>query len=271
MAITTQAGLAAALVSGQQVLYTKTASRSTAQAAWTSLIDLAGTPAAGTLAGTSTAAGVVPNDATAGCPGILNFGAGTTGYLGSVAFANGGSALGGFRYILADMLFKAGAYAFNAAVTLAAQPSYSARLPGTDYKGTEIWFEAVTVFTGSPTVTVTYTNQDGTAGRSTGGFSIAGNPGLGRMVLLPLQAGDTGVQKIDSVTATVATAGTFNILVLRQLWMGKLLASGEDFHGPDKAKLPVLFDTSALFVMCAADNTGGATNAPDLSINVING
>lgn len=271
MAITTQAGLAAALAGGQQVQYTKTTNRATVQALWTSQFDVAGNPVAGTLGGSSTAAGVVPDDTVAGFPPINSFGAGNTGYIGSINFANGGTGVGGYRHILADCLFKAGAYAFNAAVTLAAQPSYSARLPNTDYKGLQIWFEAVTNFTGNLTLAVTYTNQDGTTGRTTGSIAFGLAPVLGQMRQLPLQSGDTGVQKIESVTGTISTVGTFNILVLRPLWMGKLAASGEDFHGPDKAKLPVIYSTSALFLVTSGDNSAGNASQPDLNINVING
>ena len=42
---------------------------------------------------------------------------------------------------------------------------------------------------------------------------------LGKMFQLPLQAGDSGVQKIESVVVTngttAMTAGNFNVLVLR--------------------------------------------------------
>lgn len=63
---------------------------------------------------------------------------------------------------------------------------------------------------GSQSIAVTYTNQDGVTGRTTGTIAATGvAPIVGRMLQLPLQAGDTGVQKIESVTSTVSTAGTF--------------------------------------------------------------
>ena len=145
MAITTRDGLIAAQAGAQRLRIFKSASRTSVAAIPFSVFDLAGVPGAGVLGGTSTAAGVVPTDATAGCPVINAFGGSNVGYLTRVEAS---SPVAG-RIAIYDMLFKAGAYAFNANQTLASQPSYSSRvLGGTDYKGTEIWLEAVTAFTG---------------------------------------------------------------------------------------------------------------------------
>lgn len=248
MAITTLDGWKAA--AKQVVNLIKTATRITVTTGWFSVFDLAGNPGAGTLAGSSTAAGVVPDDSTPGCPPINAFGGGNVGELSIVDF---GSSVAG-RLKLFDMLFKAGAYAFNANTALAAQPSYAARVPGADYSGLQIWIEAVTAFTGFMSVAVTYTNQAGTAGRTTGTVATGVTPTVGRMIQLPLQAGDSGVQKIESVVGSVATVGTFNVLVLRPLWSGRVrLANEGDIHGMDKTGGPQVFDTSALFMMAATD------------------
>ena len=87
MAISTFDGFIAS--AKQYLSMMKTASRTTVATGWFSLFDLAGNPGAGVLAGTSTAAGVVPTDATAGCPIINAFGASAVGYLAQVDF--GGS------------------------------------------------------------------------------------------------------------------------------------------------------------------------------------
>ena len=266
MAITTRDGLIAALAASQDITWVKTAARTTVAATWFSLFDIAGNPGAGTLAGTSTTAGVVPDDSTAGCPPINTFGGGATGYIGTLDF--GSSVASRFR--IYDMLWKGGAYAFNASVSLSSQPSYSARIPGGDYKGTQIWLETVTAFTGNQSIAVTYTNQDGVAGRTTGTIATGVAPTVGRMRQLPLQDGDTGVQKIESVTSTVATVGTFNVLVLRYLASGRIRINNDgDTKGPDKLGLPIVYDTSALFVMVATDST--SSGVPELQISIING
>lgn len=266
MAITTRDGLITAMANRQALQYCKTGARTTVANVWFSLFDLAGNPGAGTLAGTSTAAGVIPDDSTAGTPIINAFGGANIGYLDIFDYQNTVAC----RIAMYDMLFKAGAYSFNAAVSLTAQPSYSTRIPNSDYTGTQIWLECVTVFTGNQSIAVTYTNQSGTTGRTTGVIATGVAPTVGRMLQLPLQAGDTGVQKIESVTSTVATVGTFNVLVLRRLVSARIpIANGGDVHGVDKTGMPVVYTNSALIALINADST--ASGVPEMEIGIING
>lgn len=264
MAITSLDGYIAA--PKQNIPYKKTATRTTVANGWFSLFDIAGDPGAGVLAGTSTAAGVVPTDATVGCPVINAFGGGATGYLSRVEF---GSTVA-CRIRVCDLLFKAGAYAFNANTALSAQPSYSGRLPGTDYKGLEIWVETVTAATGNQTWNISYTNEGGTGSRTTGAVGIGAAPTLGRMWQLPFQAGDSGVQKIDNVAGGTGSAGTANILVLRPLWTGRIIAANMgDLHDMMRVGLPQLFADSALYCMYCCDGT--SSGIPDVMMEVANG
>lgn len=264
--ITTRDGLIAAIAAGQEVGWLKTATRTAVAGIWTTILDLAGNPGAGTLAGSSTASGVVPTDATAGMPPINPFGGGATGHIAGLDFGSNVAC----RIRLYDLLFKAGAYAFNANVTLASQPSFGARIPNSDYKGTQIWIEAVTAFTGNQTIQIGYTNQDGTSGRSTGAIATGVAPIVGRMLQLPLQAGDSGVQRIDSVVSTVSSAGTFNVLVMRRLCSARVrVANDGDNHPPEKVGLPIIFADSALYPIIAPDST--STGLPELQILVANG
>lgn len=273
MAITTFDGLIAA--AKQSVSLVKTASRTAVATGWFSVFNLAGNPGAGTLAGTSTAAGVVPTDATAGCPTIDAFGSGNTGYIAHIDF---GSSVAS-RIKLFDMVFKAGAYGFAAGTTtLSAQPSFSSRMPGGSYNDTQIWIEVSTAFvTGTAwTVVVTYTNQSGTTAKSTGalGNLAAAALTLGRMYQLPLAAGDTGVQKIESVIVTnggtAMTAGAFNVLVLRPLWSGRVKINNDgDVHDLTKTGMSEVFADSAIVAAVAADST--ATGIPELEITIANG
>lgn len=71
------------------------------------------------------------------------------------------------------------------------------------------------------TVTASYTNQAGTAAHTTQAVSIGGT-GLReaqRMIPLTLQAGDTGVRDVASVTlsATTGTVGAFGMVIARPL------------------------------------------------------
>lgn len=253
----------------QIIPISKTAARTTVANGWFSMFDVAGNPGSGTLAGSSTAAGVVPTDATAGFP-IITFSTGT-GYLATVDFGNTVAS----RLMIADMVFKAGAYAYNSGTTsLSSQPSFSSRIPGgTDYTGTQIWIEVSTAFTSATTwhVECTYTNQAGTGSRTTTTMAntTAANLTIGRMYQLALQSGDTGVQKIDSVVVTTgaAAAGAFNVLILRPLWSGRVTAAnGGDCHGLDRTGMPVVYSDSALISMVSADST--SSGLPDVTIEI---
>lgn len=249
----------------QYLSVAKTAVRPSIAASWFSVFDLAGNPGAGVLAGTSTAAGVVPTDATAGYPTIDAFGASALGYLWQLEYGCSVAC----RLKLFDMVFKAGAYAFNAAQALTGQPSYASRMPGGSYSDTQIWIEAVTAFTGNLTVTITYTNQSGVTGRTA---TLATGTALtvGRLMQVPLQAGDTGVQAITNVAGTVATAGTFNVLVLRPLWSGRCRTANDgDVHDFTKTGMPQVFADSALFLAVAADST--STGIPEIELVIANG
>lgn len=264
MAITTIDGLIASLK--QTIIFNKTASRTTIAAIPFSVFDLAGAPGAGTLAVGNTANGIVPIDTLSGNPLINAFSGANIGYLARVDFSNTVAC----RMMLYDRVFSAGAYAFNAAVTLASQPSYVSRLPNSDYNGLEIWIEAVTAFTGNQSIAVTYTNLDGITGRTTGTIATGVAPTIGRMLRLPLQAGDNGVQKIESVTSTVSTVGTFNVHVMRKLWAGRVkFANDGDIHEFTKTNMPQVFDTSSLFYIIQADST--STGIPTIDIDIVNG
>lgn len=245
----------------QGLTYFKQSGATTVFAVPFGMFNIAGNPGAGTLAGTSTTAGVVPDQSTAGCPSIVTFGA-TTGYLGQVMYTADQSGTLAFY----DLLWKGGAYAFNSNVTLASQPSFSARVPGgTNFGGLQIWLETVTNFTGNQSIAITYTNQAGTAGKTTGTIATGAAPIVNRMFQMPLASGDSGVQKIEVVTSSVATVGTFNVLVLRPLWRGTLpQANLGDTHGLDKVGLPTIFSGTAFYCI----GTWGSTNSGQVNVQL---
>ena len=178
----------------------------------TDVIAQSGQPGAGTLAGANATTGLVETDATAGYP-VINAFTGTVGNLTRVSGYNSVPC----TMILADVLLKMGTFAYNASASGLTTTSFSSRIPsGTDYKGLELWFIAVTAFTGNPVVTVTYLDQDGNAG-TTGAFAPGYAPIVGRGFRMPLAAGDSGIRGITGVTCGTATVGTFNLLIVRPL------------------------------------------------------
>jgi hypothetical protein len=77
------------------------------------------------------------------------------------------------------------------------------------------------VGTTATTVTASYTNQDGTSGRTTTAVAIGGTGfrEQTRAILLPLQSGDSGVRAVASITlaASTGTAGSIGVTIGRPL------------------------------------------------------
>lgn len=264
MAITTLDGYIAA--AKQTLQWAKTGARTLVAQNYFSTFDVAGAPGAGTLAAGNTANGIVPVASNAGYPNINAFGVGATGYLSKAAIASSVTC----RIAIFDRIFVAGAYAFNANTNLASQPSYSGRLPNTNYNGLEIWVEQVTAATGNQAVNVTYTNESGVGSRTTGAVGVGAAPIVGRCWQLPLQAGDSGVQRIDNVTGSVATAGTFNVMVLRRLLTVRIPVAGANVNmNLLDTGMRQVFADSAFYVLVAADGT--ALGLPDVELEISNG
>lgn len=79
------------------------------------------------------------------------------------------------------------------------------------------------VGTTGTTATVSYTNEAGTPGRTSTAvpFGAVGFREVGSLIRIPLQAGDTGIQSVESVklAATTGTIGNFGVLLYRPLAM----------------------------------------------------
>jgi hypothetical protein len=261
MAITTLDGYVAA--AKQRIRHMKTASLTAVAGFGISNFAQAGYPPAGTLNVGNTANGIVPTSATTGYPAIGTIS--NTGYLSRVEYNSSVVS----QILVVDVLFSAGAYAFNANVTLASQPSYAARIPGGNYAGTEIWLEAVTAFTGSQSIRIQYTDQGGAAG-DTGTVATGIAPILGRMYRMPLAAGDTGVQAINVVTSTVSTVGTFNVHVVRPLC--SLIVPGAYIPGVLdmlSTGLPQVYQTSA--IRCIPIPASTAAGLPTIYLEIADG
>lgn len=209
-----------------------------------------------------TTSGAVPVSGDTGVPDINPL-SGTSKIL-SVDMS-GMSLVAGFRILLYDRLFHAGTYAYNAGtVSLTSQPSFGSRLPGGSYAGTMMFVEAPSNLNGSPVVTVTYTNQSGTPGQST---SVSVPTTAGIATPIPFASGDCGVQKIESVSMSGATsAGSYNVVVARPLWVGRVDALANALFKLDGANLPDVYQDSALACLMRSDTSSGP--AYDLRIEI---
>lgn len=267
MAITTTAQFYSALK--QQLRIKKnavTATSNNQSSQWAA----GGDPPAGTLAVGNTTTGVLFDDTYTGAPAITAFPSGNTGYLKFVRMyqATAGS---GWLY---DRLWGAGAISLTslATTTFSGQPSYAGRLPaGSNYE-VEVFIEIVTATSATATtITGTYTNENGTSGRSFSTISMS-NVVANRLFMLSLQAGDKGVRSVDSITVggVVATAGTVNVIVGRRLAsLHSEIDTVPDNHNWDLLGMPQIFDTSCLWVTPFSSTNNGASCV--LNLEIING
>ena len=79
------------------------------------------------------------------------------------------------------------------------------------------------------------------------------------------------MSRIDNVTGTVATVGTFNVMVLRRLAEGRVpIANGLDRQSViDVGALLDVYADSAFYVLIAPDST--SSGLPDVDFQVVNG
>lgn len=173
---------------------------------WSALFDVGGFPAAGTFTGTPGAA--VDKTTT----GALSFGIpALTGsnkcYILTFGYTSGISIN---MSILADLLVQVGAITVagtGATVNSAALTRYTGAV------GVSMTWEVTTALGATPSnLTVTYTNQAGTASRSTGAVALTASAIAGRLQptalgpLMTLQSGDTGVQSVQTATTSANMA-----------------------------------------------------------------
>ena len=130
---------------------------------------------------------------------------------------------------------------------------------------------------GGVTFTVSYTNQAGTAGRTSGTCTLTTAQSLNGTILtseravagqvspfIPLQSGDTGVQSVQSVTMASADVGLFALVLVKplaQMSIRGIDAPVEKDYWVDHAGFPRIVDDAYLnFICCPA----GALNATAL-------
>ena len=133
------------------------------------------------------------------------------------------AAIAAGAYIFVDRLCHHGG--LNAtSVTVQTTNLPTAPLPrytdGTNiFMGLEIYTQIGSTIT---TVSATYTNELGVSGRESGPVVIGGtgNREVGRLIILPYQAGDKGVRSVESVTmiGTTGTAGNMGITLFKPLF-----------------------------------------------------
>ena len=180
---------------------------------------LAGNPGAGSF--DTTLAGVALSSTSAQVAGQIPFSDPVSGSAYLARFQAGATIAG--TLLLCDRLWHNGGFTIT---TTTAQTVNSATLPARDNAsstngdgvlcGIEI---SAACGAAAPAPTISYTNQAGTASRTAGlSFATANSPAAGSFFPFGLQAGDTGIRSIQSLTlGTSWVSGTINLVLYRVL------------------------------------------------------
>ena len=137
------------------------------------------------------------------------------------------SALGAGGLILVDLLNVSGGLSGTVTTAQTTNLPTAALTRHTTGEGVMAGIVIYTlVGTTATTVTISYTNSAGVSGRTSTAtsFGATGFREVGILIPIPLQAGDTGVESIESVTvtATTGTAGNFGVCMFKPLAMVSL-------------------------------------------------
>ena len=152
----------------------------------------------------------------------------------------------------------------------------------TDGEGVQVMAVSVAGRTGGQTFQFSYTNSDGVAGRTSqtvieNAVSVNGSivtsdraNANARGPFIPLQAGDTGVRSIESVTMNGADVGLFALVLVKplaQLSLRGIDAPVEVDYLLDFGQLPRIVDDAYLnFLACPAGSLAATALHGDLTV-----
>lgn len=205
---------------------------------------------------------VAPTRTTAGALGQENPAGGSLKAIIGARF----SSLNPGNYMLIDRLSHQGGLSGTVTTAQTTNLPTAALTRYTGGDGVMIGLRIYTqIGTTATTVTATYTNQAGTGSRVTPlvAFGGTGFREAGRIILLPLQAGDTGVQSVQSVTvtATTGTAGAFGVTLFKPLYVvcvpdgSGVLPAGGYLSGSTFGGVPNVENDSCLSLLYCGQST----------------
>lgn len=144
----------------------------------------------------------------------------------------------------------------------------------TDGEGVQVMAVSVAGRTGGQSFYITYTNQDGVAGRISKTVRENTSAALGVVVtsatatnansclFIPLQDGDTGVRSIESVTMLGTDVGLFSLVLVKPLASTAILeitAPSNSDYLTQSSRLPEIKDDAFLNFVCLPNGTLAAT------------
>lgn len=214
----------------------------------------------------------IPPAAAAPSPGIG--GAVLTSYAGQLPFTN---PVSGNTYLarlqaqatIAGTLILADRLWHNSGITITSTSEQTftgaAQIPARDENGENFGvgvFAGIEVSaatgTGTPTLTLKYTNSDGTADKTaTNIYPTVASSAIGAFYPIGLAAGDVGIQKAQSLTLSATwTSGTIHVVLYRQIARLELTAANTP-NALDALTggFPRIFDDSVPFLMFIPSTT----------------
>ena len=207
-----------------------------------------------------------PGAAVAPTPGIA--GAALTTYAGQIPFTNpvsgnsylarftGQATAAGGRLLLCDRLWHNSGMSITA---ITAQTINSVAWPARSADGTVngenvlIGVEVSTILgAGAPTLSMSYTNQAGTSGKTGNGIiTVVTLSAVGAFYMIGLAAGDTGVRSIQTYTRSATSTSGVEHLVAYRILASLELTAAQVPNAIDAltSGFPRLFDNSVLFLL----------------------
>lgn len=225
--------------------------------------------APGAAATPPTTPGAVPTNATSGALPFTNPAGADLAYLAQMDFE--GSVAG--TLVLYDRLYHCSGLSGTVTTPQNVDPTPTNPVnrgpgvggePGNLGDDVGLWIECYTALgvTGT-TIVASYTNEQGVAGRTTptpSSSNIPSSMAAGRMIQLPLQAGDRGVQSVQTVTlgGSTGTAGNFGVTLVHRLAEITCEASGVgDTYDLFRLGFPRIYPNACLAAFLYA-STGAA-------------
>ena len=273
MAISSMDTLVAAMTAStaQQLQYSKISVASEGAGTFFDLFYTAGFPGAASAPAAASSGGTSHANGDAGSLVFTAAGVGQSSYLAGLSISC--TVLGSFY--LTDRLWAcSGLSTVNGATTTVTGMSNITRYSGG--VGAEIWYVCLSTPSAQSgsTMTISYTNSSGVSGRTATVTLASGTPPptAGQCYPAQLQAGDVGVQSIQSVTNSSLsfTGGTHGLLVARRLlsMAGSSSTAGTVLDGLQTG-LQIIDDAACLsmIAMCSTTSTGFVLS----SINIIQG
>lgn len=197
-----------------------------------------------------------------GCPTFINPASGNT-YLASLRLGTNNALCG--MPVLCDRLWESSGIGMT---TLTAQTVNSVAWPArdinqsTDGEGVYIALEVQTgTGAGTPSVSISYTNSQGTAGRTGTSFRAGtANSGGGTWLPITLQAGDTGVRSVQTVTLSATwTSGSAGLVAFRPIcFVDNYTEPAQALNDAITLAMPQLFNNSVLFFVHNRNDGGGS-------------